>query len=116
MSGEGRTVLFSSHLLDEVQRVSDHVAMLHAGQLVLCGGLDDVLASHHRLTVRFNEPRTTPPSFESALQCDGEGREWTIVCNGQRPHVEQQVASLQGTIVDVTSPSLDEVFVARVRH
>jgi ABC-2 type transport system ATP-binding protein len=25
---EGRTVLFSSHLLDEVERVADHVVML----------------------------------------------------------------------------------------
>jgi ABC-2 type transport system ATP-binding protein len=42
VSDEGRTVFFSSHLLEEIERVSDHVAMLHRGQLVLCGGLDEI--------------------------------------------------------------------------
>lgn len=37
---EGRTVLFSSHLLDEVERVSDHLAMIHQGRIVFSGPLD----------------------------------------------------------------------------
>ena len=53
VADEGRTVLFSSHLLDEVERVSDHVALLVRGQLVYAGPLDDLKAEHHRLTVRF---------------------------------------------------------------
>ena len=42
VSDEGRTVFFSSHLLEEIERVSDHVAMLHHGKLVLCGPLDEI--------------------------------------------------------------------------
>src|SRR5438067_9960565 len=37
---EGRTVLFSSHLLHEVERVSDHVALIDRGQIVFSAGLD----------------------------------------------------------------------------
>jgi len=36
IAGEGRTVLFSSHLLGEVERVSDRVAMIKAGHIVFC--------------------------------------------------------------------------------
>src|SRR5205807_2070236 len=32
IADEGRTVLFSSHLLDEVERVADRVAMIHRGR------------------------------------------------------------------------------------
>src|SRR5213075_2093084 len=32
---EGRTVLFSSHLLEEVEQVADQVAMIHDGQIAL---------------------------------------------------------------------------------
>src|SRR6476660_9795902 len=53
---EGRTVLFSSHLLDEVERMADWVAMIDRGRLVLCGPLDEVKAAHRRLTLRFDEP------------------------------------------------------------
>jgi ABC-2 type transport system ATP-binding protein len=34
VADEGRTVFFSSHLLEEIERVSDHVAMLHQGKNV----------------------------------------------------------------------------------
>src|SRR5437868_118408 len=35
IADEGRTVLFSSHLLDEVEEVADHVTMLSRGRVVL---------------------------------------------------------------------------------
>ena len=35
IADEGRTVLFSSHLLDEVERVADRVAIIHQGRIVL---------------------------------------------------------------------------------
>ena len=35
IADEGRTVLFSSHLLNEVERVSDYVTMVNKGEIVL---------------------------------------------------------------------------------
>jgi ABC-2 type transport system ATP-binding protein len=46
IADEGRTVLFSSHLLDEVERVADHVAMISRGRIVLDAPLADIRASH----------------------------------------------------------------------
>ena len=46
IAGEGRTVLFSSHLLDEVEQVADHVTMVRHGQIVLSGSLKDIKESH----------------------------------------------------------------------
>src|SRR3989449_2215106 len=43
---EGRTVLFSSHLLEEVERVADHVTMIHQGKVVLSAPLDDIRESN----------------------------------------------------------------------
>ena len=39
IADEGRTVLFSSHLLDEVEHVADHVMMISQGKVVLGGQL-----------------------------------------------------------------------------
>jgi ABC-2 type transport system ATP-binding protein len=83
VADEGRTVLFSSHLLDEVERVSDHVALLVRGRLAFCGPLDDLKAAHHRLTVRFDGGRAGPPALPGALAWDGGGPEWTAVCHGR---------------------------------
>jgi ABC-2 type transport system ATP-binding protein len=43
---EGRTVLFSSHLLDEVEEVADHVTMISRGRIVLSAPLEEIKASH----------------------------------------------------------------------
>jgi len=43
---EGRTVLFSSHLLDEVEEVADHVTMISRGQIVVSAPLADIKAEH----------------------------------------------------------------------
>lgn len=43
---EGRTVLFSSHLLDEVERVADHVTMISHGRIVLSAPLNELKAAH----------------------------------------------------------------------
>jgi ABC-2 type transport system ATP-binding protein len=42
IADEGRTVLFSSHLLDEVERVADRVAILHQGRILLAATLDQL--------------------------------------------------------------------------
>jgi ABC-2 type transport system ATP-binding protein len=43
---EGRTVLFSSHLLDEVEQVADYVAMISGGRMLLSAPLDEIKESH----------------------------------------------------------------------
>ena len=114
VADEGRSIVFSSHLLDEVQRVADHLAVLHAGRLMISEPLDDVLNSHERLVVRFEAALDSAPTFEGVLSCQGEGHEWTIVCNGQRERVEQQVTEMHARIVARASPSLEEIFIARI--
>src|SRR2546425_4828167 len=46
IADEGRTVLFSSHLLDEVEEVADHVTMIASGRIVLSAPLADLKESH----------------------------------------------------------------------
>ena len=43
---EGRTVLFSSHLLDEVERVADHVTMISRGRVALSAPLAELRSSN----------------------------------------------------------------------
>ena len=46
IADEGRTVLFSSHLLEEVEQVADHVTMINDGKIVLSAPLDHIRESH----------------------------------------------------------------------
>ncbi len=51
---EGRTVLFSSHLLDEVEQVADHVTLMSHGHMALSGSLEDIRESHRSLDEAFH--------------------------------------------------------------
>ena len=46
IADEGRTVLFSSHLLEEVEEVADHVTMISEGRIALSAPLDEIRESH----------------------------------------------------------------------
>jgi ABC-2 type transport system ATP-binding protein len=113
IAGEGRTVLFSSHLLGEVERVSDRVAMIKSGRIVFCDTLDAIKEAHHRMTWRLDTPRSSAPAFEEALTWDGGGREWTTLCSGKREHLEAAATLAGARVVDYASPTLDEIFLAR---
>lgn len=113
---EGRTVFFSSHLLDEVERVSDQLAMIRDGRIVLHGRLDDIKQNHRQFVVRFEAVLAAAPRFETALSLRGTGREWTLLCKGERSHVLAEVQACGGTVLSEQVPSLDEIFVAQTAH
>jgi ABC-2 type transport system ATP-binding protein len=113
VADEGRTVFFSSHLLDEIERVSDRVAMMVNGRVVLNGALDEIMAVHHHITVRFPQPQATTPQFVRALSVRGAGQEWAVLCNGGRQEVISDAARLGAQVVEQRAPTLDEIFVAR---
>jgi ABC-2 type transport system ATP-binding protein len=45
LSKEGKTILLASHLLDEVEKVCTHVAILQKGELLTAGDVNEVLTS-----------------------------------------------------------------------
>src|SRR5262245_42539152 len=111
---EGRTVLFSSHLLHEVERVADRVALIDRGRVVFSGALDHIKSTHHRLTLRFPDPRPQPPVLAGALAWECHGAEWVAVCTGRAGELRDAAAACGAEVVGQRAPSLDEIFVARV--
>jgi ABC-2 type transport system ATP-binding protein len=113
IADEGRTVLFSSHLLSEVERVSDEVAMIRAGRILFCDSLDRIKETHARVTLQFPNPQPTPPSLTGALAWDGAGCEWTAVCSGRVDQFRENAAAIGARVVGQSGVSLDEIFIAR---
>jgi ABC-2 type transport system ATP-binding protein len=115
---EGRTVLFSSHLLDEVERVADHIAMIHDGRVVLADSMDDLKDSYRRVTLRFETPIADPPKLLGGRNTQGSGSEWTYICtvvDGDMGQVRGAAESMGAQVVEESALSLDEIFVANIR-
>ena len=112
VADEGRTVIFSSHLLEEVERVSDHLAMLHHGALRFCASLASIREQHRRISLLFAQPQAQAPAVAGAIRVDGAGREWTVICDASRIPVPALARHLDAMIVDDSPASLDEIFIA----
>jgi ABC-2 type transport system ATP-binding protein len=57
---QGKTVLLSSHLLHEIERVATHVLVLHQGRTVVEGTVHDLLeCSKARVQLLVDEPQVT---------------------------------------------------------
>jgi ABC-2 type transport system ATP-binding protein len=46
----GISVLFSSHVISELERVADYLVLLNGGKVQVAGAIDDILATHRLLT------------------------------------------------------------------
>lgn len=110
---EGRTVLFSSHLLDEVERVADQVVMLQRGRVVLSGRTEEVRCSHIVAVLAFAEPQAGAPALAGACTVAGFASEWRVLFRGSRRELEQVARDAGARVVEERTPSLDEILVAR---
>lgn len=54
LAGEGKTIIMASHLLDEVEKVCTHVAILKKGTLITSGAVDEVLVNEDIVEVGAN--------------------------------------------------------------
>jgi ABC-2 type transport system ATP-binding protein len=111
--GEGRTVLFSSHLLDEIARISDCVAMVVHGRLVLDGSLQAILERHQRLVVRMPKPFSSTELPPGALSMSGGPTEWTFICSRSNDDFLRALRYAHGEVLEESEATFEEIFHAR---
>ncbi len=115
---EGRTVVFSSHLLDEVERVADRVAIIDRGSIIQNDDLTSLKASFHRVVVRFDAPVRDRPTIDGCFNWQGSERQWSAYYRGASQDVEEKIRRSGAEVIDRQAPTLAEIFLALVdsRH
>ncbi len=111
---EGRTVFFSSHVLPEVERISQSVAFIRQGELI---AVEDVAAlksrNVHVLEVTFSAP--PPPSLFALPGLKELHRDGSTVRVQAQDGVDAVIkACATQTVIDLRTeqPSLEDVFLA----
>ncbi len=56
IASEGTTILLASHLLDEVEKVCDHVVVIKNGNMLYCGKVDELTANEGYFELNSAEP------------------------------------------------------------
>lgn len=122
------TVLFSTHILSDVERICDEVAVLHGGHLVLTGPLEEIKKQHRKegLFVQFQmeEDLERFSSFEKIssyeVERDGDGRS-LLVTGKTMAEVQKDVyaALLELQMVpqkvELLEPSMEHLFLEVVK-
>ncbi len=115
VADEGRTVFLSSHVIDEVDRTCDRVAIIREGRLVTNESIES-LRSRSLRTVRvlFESP-VDPAAFEALADVTDarvDGNELTVTTTGDADALVKMAA--RHHVVDLVSEraDLEEIFLA----
>jgi ABC-2 type transport system ATP-binding protein len=116
---EGRTILLSTHMMGEAERIVDDIVLIHQGRVVLSGGLDQVRTSLGSNTVHLAFEGDA--GFLAGLP--GVGRA-TVQKRTAEVHLTTgadaqailtaAMARLRVQRFEVAAPSLEEIFIAKV--
>lgn len=116
VADDGRTALFSSHLLDEVEQMSDELFMLDRGRIVLRGSVDGIKQRHVVAHLTNFSHADESPEFSGLISAERAGNQWRVVCEltpDDSGNLPQSLVERGIVVSSVRVASLQEIFVAR---
>ncbi len=120
---QGKAILFSTHRMDQVEKLCDGIAIIYQGKLVLEGSMREIKAKYpaNRIQVHFagDDSFLRLPAVGSAKQYAGQVQ--LVLRDGLDPAQAAQAvldhAVAHGTRItrfEVTEPTLEEIFIETI--
>ncbi len=113
---EGGTVLYASHLVHDIERVADRVAVMDRGRIRLEGSLDGIKARIRRATAVFDADAPPPWPLPGLIHAAAEGRVLRVVSEGANGDLEAGLRGLGAREVRFETLPLEEILVALLRE
>ncbi len=120
---QGKTILFSTHRMDQVEKICDAIALISRGHLVLSGGMREVKGRYPRnrvqVTFEGDDSFLAHSSVESAKNYGGQAEIKLRGIDGAAPDAQPLLAAAtqRGTRIirfEVMEPTLEEIFIETV--
>ena len=124
---DGRTILFSSHILSDVERIADRIGILVAGKLVVDCPLEELKLRIRKLRLIFAERPPDDLHLTEVINEKRQGRELVITVanlNGQKQAIIDTFGptscteipmSLEDIFIECTNPAGDNYSLIRER-
>ena len=100
VADQGASVILSSHLVSDLERVCDHLVVLVASRVRVAGDMDDLTASHYRLTGARCDPVDLPGGVE-LITASHTDRQSTLVVRSSAPVDHLPFCAEQLTLEDL---------------
>jgi ABC-2 type transport system ATP-binding protein len=115
MKHNGKAVIFSTHQMDQAEKLCDNICLINKGRVVLEGDLASVKASYGKNTIRIEfdgdgKILSSNPAFTSSQIYENYAE--LILANSIQPHIVLREISQKLNIrkFETTEPSLNTIF------
>lgn len=107
----GQTVIFSTHSLDDVQRLADTVGILYEGRLLAHRNIEELLATTKRIRATLTDGQPPERLPDNVIWQRVQGRELLVTVDDFTPETVQQMRTQAGVEhVEVIDLGLEELF------
>jgi len=106
-----RTVIFSSHILSDVERIADRVAILHRGRLLIERPLDELKEQVRRLRLLFDGGSPEHLDVPGLLAVRRSPREMLLTVIGYDQEAINRLAETLGARIEIQALNLEELFI-----
>jgi ABC-2 type transport system ATP-binding protein len=114
LRSQGKSVILSTHMMNQVEELSDRILMINKGQAVLYGSLAEIKSRYRNNSV-FLECDHMPEGLPGVVGSKAHGKYMEIFLDGRVSPQEILSALInKGVKVDrfeVSTPSLNEIFI-----
>jgi ABC-2 type transport system ATP-binding protein len=113
--GKGRTVLFSTHITSDLERIAERIVILEQGRIAINEDLDGLKDRIKRLHITSRVPLPTEFSVPGALRYACNGSEALVSVPNASPELIQEIERRWEVAVDVEDLSLEDIFLEVTR-
>jgi ABC-2 type transport system ATP-binding protein len=114
----GRTVLFSTHRMDQVEKLCDAICLINRGRLVLSGSMREIKsrypANRVRMVFQGDDSFLQHPSIASFKNYNGIAEIKLHDGADAQPLLAEAVSKARITRFEVAEPTLEEIFIEKV--
>lgn len=107
---KGTTILFSSHILSEVQKVCDRVAIIREGELLKVESIDSLRKNQLKQLMIESEAALPIHQLAQLTNIQQEGQKISCLYSGKLDELTAFLAAYPVTNLTITDPPLEEVF------
>jgi ABC-2 type transport system ATP-binding protein len=112
---QGRTILFSSHILGDVERVADRIGIMVGGVLRVDCRTETFRESIRKIVLEFIGSPPDAPSIPGLVSCRQMGNNLELVLVGYEDAQREAVEKLRPQSIEVLDLNLEDAFIEYTR-
>ena len=122
---QGKAILFSTHRMDQVEKLCDHIALIHGGKLVLSGSMREIKSSYprNRIQISFEGDDSLPPPSRHRVSYKRYSGQAEIVlkpsatlADDAQPLLAPPSAAPASPDSRSSEPTLEDIFIEKVQQ